>query len=516
MSRLYKAINKLKNRTIKEEGLSIVELLVASVILLTVSATVATIIVTTNSQIGDTATDTFFNNKLTIAGKTVGKTISESESVLSITADTLNLKIPGGNTLTFRAEMPDCGITAVEYDTSDTIVKTVEVIDILDTCNVFTEENGTITTTLSYTSEGQTYNYQTTAAPGSDYETGDTGAFDLRGTSIIGFNAKFNNGQPFTFNGNIASEQTPEIQVSGTGPFTYSIHNGQLPDILTFNEETGRTTGPATWVLTNQDYVFVTSFTVKIEDVNGIGILLPITLQSPKPKPIIATGGTITEYTEDGVKYRVHTFTGVGKTPFNVTSVGNMGGTVDYLIVGGGGGGGLSVDGTRSGGGGGAGGLLQGEYSVAVQNYTVTVGAGGDGSLGNGGLGGEVGSMRSGQPSSAFGQTASGGGGGGNGGAGTGANGGSGGGSGRNQALFGTSVSGQGNDGAPGAVGAITTDYAGGGGGGAGGAGAEGTITKGGDGGSGILSTISGSDKYYAAGGGGARAAGSPAASAAG
>jgi hypothetical protein len=510
MSRLYKAINKIKNRTVKEEGLSIVELLVASVILLTVSATVATIIVTTNSQIGDTTTDTFFNNKLTIAGKTVGTTISDSQSVLSITADTLNLKIPGGNTLTFRAELPDCGITAVEYDPSDTIVKTVEVIDVLDSCNVFSEENGTITTTLAYTSEGQTYNYQTTAAPGATYETGDTGAFDLRGTSIIGFNAKFNNGQPFTFNGNITSEQTPEIQVSGTGPFTYSIHNGQLPDILTFSQQTGRTTGPATWVLTNQDYVFVTSFTVRIQDANGIAILLPITLQSPKPKPIIATGGTITEYTDDGIKYRVHTFTGVGKTPFNVTSVGNMGGTVDYLIVGGGGGGaGTGVVGGA--GGGGAGGVRTSigstPYAVGVANYTVTVGAGGVRS--NSGPH----SGNNGNPSSVFNIIAYGGGGGGTNTV-NGRDGSSGGGGGLTltdgiTTSGGTGISGQGNDGGRGGPGiASTGERAGGGGGGAGAAGQNGAVGTGGNGGNGLSIDISGTESYYGGGGGGGAGAG--------
>jgi hypothetical protein len=105
-------------------------------------------------------------------------------------------------------------------------------------------------------------------------------------------------------------------------------------------------------------------------------------------RPITATGGTITNYTADGtngvngVQYRVHSFTTVGSSSFNVTDAGSNG-QVEYLIIAGGGGGGFDF-----GGGGGSGGYrcsVAGEVSgrnsapepqflVLLQSYTVIVG----------------------------------------------------------------------------------------------------------------------------------------------
>jgi len=106
-------------------------------------------------------------------------------------------------------------------------------------------------------------------------------------------------------------------------------------------------------------------------------------------KFITATGGTITTVCTN---FKVHTFTGPGT--FSVTCAGNPAGStqVDYLVVAGGGAGGS----ISSGGGGGAGGYREspgsasGCYSVSprgaapataitvtVQDYPITVGAGG-------------------------------------------------------------------------------------------------------------------------------------------
>ena len=65
----------------------------------------------------------------------------------------------------------------------------------------------------------------------------------------------------------------------------------------------------------------------------------------------IATGGVIGDYVVGNNIYRTHTFTSSGT--FNVTELGTLENTVDYLIVGGGGGGG----GGYEAGGGGAGGF---------------------------------------------------------------------------------------------------------------------------------------------------------------
>ena len=89
-----------------------------------------------------------------------------------------------------------------------------------------------------------------------------------------------------------------------------------------------------------------------------------------------ASGGIVNEYTSGPVTYRAQVFTTTGE--FDVTALGGLGNTIDYLVVGGGGGGGTS------GGGGGGAGLLRyiEDQSVAVGPYPVTIGAGGAGAKG--------------------------------------------------------------------------------------------------------------------------------------
>jgi len=168
---------------------------------------------------------------------------------------------------------------------------------------------------------------------------------------------------------------------------------------------------------------------------------------------------------------------------------------LDYLVVGAGGGGGS--------GGGGAGGVLQGtNYEIdAANNYVVSVGAGGQG--GSGGSGSAPIDATNGE-NSAFGTiTALGGGHGGQGNlhAGDGA---SGGGSQydcTSVECAGSGTPGQGTDGAP----STHPSYGGGaGGGGAGGAGGNTVLSHiGGNGGTGVISSITGVATYYGGGGGG-------------
>jgi hypothetical protein len=103
-------------------------------------------------------------------------------------------------------------------------------------------------------------------------------------------------------------------------------------------------------------------------------------------RPIVATGGTITTPTINGIPYRVHTFSGSGTFSLAVSDPGSEA-SVEYLIVAGGGGGGGGDNETRpGGGGGGAGGLLTGPTAIArtSASYTVRVGRGGDGSIDRG------------------------------------------------------------------------------------------------------------------------------------
>ena len=247
---------------------------------------------------------------------------------------------------------------------------------------------------------------------------------------------------------------------------------------------------------------------------------------------LTATGGVVREYTDSGVIYKAHIFTTSGT--FAVTAPGTYGDTVEYLVVAGGGGGGQ-----QSGGGGGAGGLrtnlsghpLAGDpFPVSVQSYTVTVGAGGQGSVADPSNPSGPGSGLRGADSSFGSITATGGGGGGNSSTPSALpamNGGSGGGSGT-----GPNPAGTGNlggytpvEGFPGGLGGTDggpgrNDY-GGGGGGAGGAGRDAVAPDplGGNGGPGVQVLIAGTAPYtgigalnpgpgqyqwYAGGGGGA------------
>jgi hypothetical protein len=207
----------------------------------------------------------------------------------------------------------------------------------------------------------------------------------------------------------------------------------------------------------------------------------------------LATGGSVSTITENGVTYRVHTFTSSG----NLTV--QKSGSVEVLVVAGGGGGGFDF-----GGGGGAGGLIyKGDYQLEdLSTISITVGAGGNGAP-------AAGQSTSGN-NSVFGSlTAIGGGGGAN---GSGAhvygpvkNGGSGGGAGGwdniERTIFGLGTAGQGFNGGIGDPNTISGGAGGGGGSSQVGQNAIGLTA--GDGGDGIAYSISGTLTYYAGGGGG-------------
>jgi hypothetical protein len=224
-------------------------------------------------------------------------------------------------------------------------------------------------------------------------------------------------------------------------------------------------------------------------------------------------GNSVTEITQDGRTYRVHTFTTTGTSNFQVTSSGD-GTPFEYLVVAGGGGGGASMTvctgNAWTGGGGGAGGVLRGQFVPTAQTYSVTVGAGGLGAVNNVDNFGAKG-QNSTITGTGLSLTAFGGGGGETFGATivcgqntTAANGGSGGGlssySGTS-AVPGTGVAGQGNSGGLGRN--SDNRESAGGGGGALNAGEPGTQLRGGKGGDGIASYITGSLQYYGGGGGG-------------
>jgi hypothetical protein len=208
-----------------------------------------------------------------------------------------------------------------------------------------------------------------------------------------------------------------------------------------------------------------------------------------------ANGGTISTVVENGIRYRVHTFTSSGT--LTVLNAGKM----EVLSVAGGGGGGAYA----AGAGAGAGGLIYNtDYSVTTGNKTVTVGAGGAGQDYT------VTNPSNGSNSVMDSLTSVGGGYGGQGwGGNVGGNGGSGGGGagydgtqGTYTTAGGTGTVGQGHNGGIGR-GISGNRGAGGGGGGAGAPGGDSTTNSSGDGGNGKQISINGTATYYAGGGGG-------------
>jgi hypothetical protein len=213
----------------------------------------------------------------------------------------------------------------------------------------------------------------------------------------------------------------------------------------------------------------------------------------PPPKFMQATGGTVTT---DG-DYKIHSFTTSGT--FTISALGTDptdGDKVQYLIVGGGGSGGSAGFSEFGAGGGGAGGLLTATgRTVTAQNYSITVGTGGNKVAAGRNTGNDGGS-------SIFdGLTAVGGGGGGSSNGGAGRNGGSGGGAGglNGATTAGLATAGQGNNGGNQATGGDPYGGAGGGGASVGGGQSNGNGT----GGNGTASSITGTSVTYAGGGSG-------------
>jgi hypothetical protein len=207
-----------------------------------------------------------------------------------------------------------------------------------------------------------------------------------------------------------------------------------------------------------------------------------------------ATGGVVSTVIENGIRYRVHTFTSSGT--LTVTNAGKM----EVLCAAGGGAGGY----LHGGGGGGAGGVIYNpDYSVTTGSKTITIGAGGVGGFqlptnGTNSVMDTLTAIGGGAGGSEAGPT-------------PGANGGSGGGGSGYSTVQqgGTGTSGQGGSGGKGGFPDTSGVYgSGGGGGGArqdGGNGKEGINVLGsaGNGGNGLGVNMTGTTTYYGGGGGG-------------
>ena len=93
-----------------------------------------------------------------------------------------------------------------------------------------------------------------------------------------------------------------------------------------------------------------------------------------QPQGLTATGGVVSDYTVSNTVYRAHVFTSSGT--FDVSSIGNFGSNIEYLVVAGGGaGGGTSPAAAGGRGGGGAGGLRTNLPGVQTAGGTPLTGS---------------------------------------------------------------------------------------------------------------------------------------------
>ena len=267
------------------------------------------------------------------------------------------------------------------------------------------------------------------------------------------------------------------LTITGDVTPTLSAPTGTGTNTITFTLSAALTTG--------QSVTLNVAGTNTIEDADANA--LAVTTKAITNNVAVVgstTGGTITQITEDGVDYNVHTFIASENLVVTVDL------DVEYLVVAGGGGGGAY-------GAGGAGGVLTNlggvKLNLSAQTYNIAIGNGGSSTSANSNGG-------NGSNSIFAGLTAIGGGGGNGGNSNTmAASGGSGGGAG-NEGTPGSGTVGQGNDGGLGNY----SFAAGGGGGGAlaSGGSADATGDNAGDGGLGMDSIIKGASISIAGGGG--------------
>jgi len=152
--------------------------------------------------------------------------------------------------------------------------------------------------------------------------------------------------------------------------------------------ETTLTADNLTYSLT--DLTLAGEYSVSVVAVNSAGDSTTNPSASLTMPTIQATGGTATNIVDNGFVYRVHTFTNVGNSTFNVTEA-PAGSELEYLIIAGGGGGEGDPSTGASAAGGGAGGYrtnVPGDLSggsqptepalpATIGDYNVIVGAGG-------------------------------------------------------------------------------------------------------------------------------------------
>tara|TARA_A100001388_G_scaffold22176_1_gene14530 strand:- start:52 stop:1773 length:1722 start_codon:yes stop_codon:yes gene_type:complete len=209
--------------------------------------------------------------------------------------------------------------------------------------------------------------YTIRLANGSGLSASLAGAIDVNVPPVFAQSADTNLATIFNGGAALSGSTANASATDADGDtITYSILSGSLPSGLTLGSSTGYITGSVSGVAV-QEYVFTVQAATSVSNSTR---QFKITVSS------YPQGGTQT--TNGGYTY--HTFTSSGI--FQVYT--GFAPNIEVFMMGAGGGGGSWVP-----GGGGAGGCVNldspASYTTSVQQYTVTVGAGGLGQLNPGG-----------------------------------------------------------------------------------------------------------------------------------
>lgn len=349
---MFKIINKIRNKEYsKDAGFSLLELAVAvgiAAIITAVSVTASTLFVNNSAS----TSDNYAAN--------ANSQIVNAESSFNALWD--GEVPPGGFDIIEASLSVDTTSTTIAWAPSARATSYVVYLG-NEAVATIPDDGETYTYTFLDLTDDTTYSYKVEAVNAGGAIASSLGSFTT--VRIIS-----------------PPSQPVNLEVSNIQPTTATLTWGApnsgdpvVNYIVIVNNNTPQTLNSSTLTVNLTGLTMSTSYTATVTAVNSGGESID-TVTFTTPSVIVANGGMVTTTTVGNFVYRVHTFTNVGASTFDVVRA-PAGAQIEYLIVAGGGGGGAGMSGSHYGGGGGAGGLLTGTATITAQPYTVTVGGGG-------------------------------------------------------------------------------------------------------------------------------------------
>jgi titin len=168
-----------------ESGFSVLEVMTGMVIFIAVSVGVTSLIVTSNQQVAESTETSYINSRITVASQLIGREISESTDIISVKSNEVVLEVGNGSSVVIKSsQMVDnansaCKLNITTYDaTGQVVLEDSEVVDNLDSCEIFTESNNQVNFILqSKNSDGKLFSVSSIASTGYYSGTNDVGGF---------------------------------------------------------------------------------------------------------------------------------------------------------------------------------------------------------------------------------------------------------------------------------------------------------------------------------------------------